>query len=85
MQFKPHFAFLFFFSAVSSCGEKNAPDSAAVAPDKYCLDSTFKGRIDFVKPVYGKVAEGIHLTGSIEANPDKVVSFVSLVDRKSVV
>lgn len=79
MLLKPRFAFLFLFSALCSCGKKTVPDSVAAIPDKYCLDSTFKERIGFVKPVYEKVAEGIHLTGSIEANPDKVVSFVSLV------
>ncbi len=79
MQLKPHFAFLFLFSVLCSCQEKPVPDSGSSTPERYCLDPAFRERIDFVKPVYEKVTEGIHLTGSIEANPDKVVSFVSLV------
>ncbi len=79
MSLKPHFAFLFFFSMLCSCREKPDPDSGVSPSGGYCLDPAFKDRIDFVKPVYEKVTEGIHLTGSIEANPDKVVSFVSLV------
>jgi len=79
MPLKPHFAFLLLFSVLCSCREKPAPDSEASASGRYCLDSAFRERVAFVKPAYEKVTEGIHLTGSIEANPDKVVSFVSLV------
>ncbi len=79
MPLKPHFAFLFLFSLLCSCREKSGPDTGSSAPDRYCLDPAFRERIDLVKPAYEKVTEGIHLTGSIEANPDKVVSFVSLV------
>ncbi len=65
---------------IAACSEKTEPrETAPEKPETYCLDSAFKSRLTFVTPAFGKVSESIHLTGSIEANPDRVVSFVSLV------
>ncbi len=59
------------------CGEEKLALPAETA--KYCLDENFKGKIGLEQTVMQNVTEGIHLNGSIETNPDKVISFVSLV------
>lgn len=63
---------------LSSCSEeeeqKNAPQEA------YCLDEQSKKIIEISEVSRQPVKESIHLTGSIESNPDKVVHFLSLVD-----
>ncbi|MCD8539247.1 MAG: efflux RND transporter periplasmic adaptor subunit [Leadbetterella sp.] len=46
---------------------------------KFCLDESFKARIAFDTAELRTVTEGIHLTGSVEASPDRVVSYVPLV------
>jgi cobalt-zinc-cadmium efflux system membrane fusion protein len=69
---------LLLFSLVA-CREKEQAQTEARNTETYCLDSTFRDRIDLINPAYEKVAEAIHLTGSVEANPDRVVTFVSLV------
>lgn len=46
---------------------------------KFCLDESFKARMELYTAELQPVTEGIHLTGSVEANPDKVVSYVPLV------
>lgn len=47
--------------------------------ENYCLDKSFEGKVEFEKALIQPVSEGIHLTGAVEANPDKVIQFVSLV------
>lgn len=46
--------------------------------DRFCLGENFKDKVEFVSPQSESVTEGISLTGSVEANPDKVIQFVSL-------
>lgn len=46
--------------------------------DTFCLDSAFKKDLKFVQATKQGVTEGIHLTGTIEPDPDKVVVFKSL-------
>ncbi|MDP3200398.1 MAG: efflux RND transporter periplasmic adaptor subunit [Algoriphagus sp.] len=65
---------VFFSSCSSSEEEKNNAGN-----EKYCLDENFKSKIEWVLPEIKSVTEGIHLTGSVETNPDKVIHFVSLV------
>jgi len=48
--------------------------------ETFCLDEKFKETIEVATVKKEPIIEGIHLTGSIEANPDKVVHFVSLVN-----
>lgn len=79
MQNKSHLISLFILISLAGCSNHEKPESTANENETYCLDSGFKERIAFVRPAYGKVTEAIHLTGSVEANPDRVVSFVSLV------
>ncbi len=45
----------------------------------YCLDERFANEIAWVTPVMQPFTEGVHLTGSVESNPDKVFHFISLV------
>ncbi len=59
-----------------ACGKK---ERAEEAEKKFCLDESFKARIELYTADFQTVTEGIHLTGSVEANPDKVVSYVPLV------
>lgn len=59
----------------AACGEKEQ----ATEEKKFCLDESFKARIELYTADLQTVTEGIHLTGSVEANPDKVVSYVPLV------
>lgn len=64
---------------LNSCSKQQEQESTATQTSAYCLDAAFKNRITLVHPSYQRVAEAIHLTGSVEASPDRVVSFVSLV------
>lgn len=59
------------------CDEK----SPQVIAEKqgYCLDEKFKGKLEFQPATMQPVTEGIHLTGAVEANPDNVIHFISLV------
>lgn len=51
-----------------------------VKQEKFCLDEKMKSIIKTATASKEYVVEGIHLTGTIDANPDKVVNFVCLVD-----
>lgn len=46
---------------------------------KYCLKD-FKAQVEFVEPQTQLITEGIHLTGEVEANPDKIVNYTSLIN-----
>lgn len=78
MNILKHIGILIFAVVISqSC---NSPEPAPyTAPRGYCLDQNFKQNITFETAKMEPVTEGIHLTGAVEANPDKVVRFVSLV------
>lgn len=58
-----------------ACGKKQETEEVK----KFCLDESFKSRIALYTAELQDVTEGIHLTGSVEPNPDKVVSYVPLV------
>lgn len=61
-------------------GCKNKEEFKAVPKEVFCLDEKFKSSIEITIAEQELVTEGIHLTGSIEANPDKVIHFASLVN-----
>lgn len=61
-------------------GCQNREEFKAVQKEKFCLNEKTKSIIEITTTEKQAVTEGIHLTGSIETNPDKVVHFVSLVD-----
>lgn len=52
----------------------------SIQKEQFCLDEKTKSIIQISSVNKETVAEGIHLTGSIDANPDKVINFVSLVN-----
>lgn len=60
-----------------SCG--NTTPEVSTQKETYCLDEDFKQKIEFETATIQPVTEGIHLTGAVETNPDKVIHFVSLV------
>lgn len=62
----------------TSCGNES-PENGREKEQKFCLDDDFQKKIAFTEATEDLVSETIHLTGSVEANPDKVVNFVSLV------
>jgi len=70
----PFLALLF----LTGCQQKQ--EFKAVAKETFCLDEKFKENIEIETVKKEAVTEGIHLTGSIEANPEKVVHFASLVN-----
>lgn len=57
------------------CGKKEKE----AEEKKFCLDESFKARIELYTAERQPVSEGIHLTGSVEVNPDRVVSYIPLV------
>lgn len=65
-------------SLLLACSSPQASEST-LADKSYCLDKVFKNKLEFVSPRKEQVVQGIHLTGSIDPNPDKVIHFVSLV------
>lgn len=60
------------------CGEKEP--ELTVQRESYCLSAEFKEQTDIKTVSKEPVTDGIHLTGTVESNPDKVVRFTSLVD-----
>jgi cobalt-zinc-cadmium efflux system membrane fusion protein len=61
-------------------GCKDKEETKTVQNEKYCLNEKSKSITEIKAVEQQAVTERIHLTGSIESNPDKVVHFVSLVD-----
>jgi cobalt-zinc-cadmium efflux system membrane fusion protein len=59
---------------------QNGEEFGTAQTEKFCLGEKNKAITEITTVKQQNVVEGIHLTGSIEANPDKVVHFVSLVD-----
>lgn len=70
------FSFLLF---LLGCTDR-AENLKSVQKEQFCLDEKTKEIIEIASVNKENVTQGIHLTGSIEVNPDKVISFVSLVD-----
>lgn len=61
-------------------GCQNREEFKAFQKEKFCLNEKNKSITEITTTEKQAVTEGIHLVGSIESNPDKVVHFVSLVD-----
>lgn len=61
-------------------GCQNREEFKTVQKEKFCLNDKNKSITEITTAETQAVTERIHLTGSIEANPDKVMHFVSLVD-----
>ncbi len=63
--------------ALIGCGKA---EKEQVEEDSFCLDDDFKSKVEWIVAGKDAIVEGIHLTGSVEPNPDKVVNFVSLLN-----
>lgn len=61
-------------------GCKKEEEFKAVQKEQFCLNKKTKNIIETTTVTKENVVEGIHLTGSIDENPDKVINFVSLVN-----
>jgi len=68
----------FTILVLTACQQKQ--EFKSVRKEAFCLDEKFKENIQIETVKKETVTEGIHLTGSIEANPEKVVHFASLVN-----
>ena len=71
---------LILLSILFFIGCKEQEKIENIENNKYCLDENNRGNVGIWTLNKEKVIQQIHLTGSIEANPDRVVHFVSLVD-----
>jgi cobalt-zinc-cadmium efflux system membrane fusion protein len=69
---------LLFVQLFTACKEKE--QSNTVQQENFCLNEKSKSIAEITAVKNETVIERIHLTGSIESNPDKVINFVSLVD-----
>ena len=58
-------------------GCKNEEETKEIPKEQFCLNENFMSNTDVETVQKQVVTEGIHLTGSIESNPDKVIHFVS--------
>ncbi|WPR74993.1 efflux RND transporter periplasmic adaptor subunit [Algoriphagus sp. NG3] len=57
----------------------NAPKQVKEKPTSFCLNENFKSKVGFYQVSLEPVVEKLHLTGSVETNPDHVLSFIPLV------
>ncbi|OJV55860.1 MAG: efflux transporter periplasmic adaptor subunit [Bacteroidetes bacterium 43-16] len=62
---------------LTGCSEKENPEDQK--QEKFCIDEKFKNKIQIVPVAEEPVVEGYQLNGRIESNPNKVVSFNSLL------
>lgn len=55
-------------------------DDATPKTQKFCLNSVFKNKIEIDTVRIEQIMNATQLTGSVEANPDKVIEYVSLLN-----
>src|SRR5690606_32740555 len=70
--------FCAFSFLLTNCKEKEV--EIAEKTDSYCLNDDFKTQIEISEVKSENITEKIHLTGQVEANPEKVMEFTSLVN-----
>lgn len=78
MNIKQKIAILILISSLSACTQKAGHQKPE--EKKYCLNNTFKNKIKVEAVSTQPVLDAIHLMGSVEANSDKVVEYVSLIN-----
>lgn len=71
---------LLLVSVLFLMGCKEQDKKGTIEKKKFCLDTNHRENVGLLVLTKENVNQQIHLTGSIEANPDRVVHFVSLVD-----
>lgn len=67
-----------FIGLVTAC-KLESPENGRGQSDTFCIDEDFEKKITFSEAKLEEVKEAIHLTGSVEVNPDKEIHFSSLV------
>ena len=75
---KKHLLLLVLFLLFIGCKEQEKIEN--IENNKFCLDEDNRENVGLLTLTKENVKQQIHLTGSIESNPDRVVHFVSLVD-----
>lgn len=78
MKISTHMIWAAILAALFYSCDKKSPQMTA-EKHGFCLDENFKEKIEFQPATMQPVTEGIHLTGTVEANPDNVIHFISLV------
>ncbi|WP_207492489.1 efflux RND transporter periplasmic adaptor subunit [Aridibaculum aurantiacum] len=73
------FSLMLLTLLISSC-KQNEKQALASQPSDFCLDDQLQKDLNIVQPGKKTIEEPISLTGAVEANPDKVVHFTSLVN-----
>ncbi|MRX66241.1 efflux RND transporter periplasmic adaptor subunit [Maribacter luteus] len=63
----------------SNCADKEK-DAQPKGTENFCLKENFKEKVTLESVKKEKVLENIHLTGNVEADPNKVFQFESLVN-----
>lgn len=69
---------LIFLLAIQSCSQ-SSENVLENKPTNFCLTEPFLGKVEFTDIKKTPIIEKLHLTGTVESNPDKVLSFISLV------
>jgi len=65
-----------------SCQSSSVPKESAEgkkSKGSFCLDSAFRDKIELQKAQFAPYTLGTQLNGIVQANPDKVICFVSMV------
>lgn len=75
---KKHLLLLISILLFTGCKEQEKIEN--IENNKFCLDEDNRENVGILTLTKENVKQQIHLTGSIESNPDRVVHFVSLVD-----
>lgn len=66
-------------SVIAFLGCETGNSNTSTEESSYCVDEKFKQVLEFEKVTIQPVTEEIHITGTVETNPDNVIHFVSLV------
>ena len=72
-----HFLSAAVLLLIYSCKQTEAP---VEQPDVFCLSETMKSQLEYHEVTLEPIEEWIRLNGSVEANPEKQINFVSLVE-----
>lgn len=75
---KSYTVLLAIFSIMASCSNRTKLENKD--PEPFCIDEKFKQNIAWIEVSTAPIVEGFQLNGRIESNPNKVVSFNSLLN-----
>lgn len=72
------YSLLAIFLGIMACSETEKSTGNS-KPTAFCLSESFKQKLAFQTVSSQPIVEQLHLTGSVETNPDRVLNFISLV------